>query len=135
MGSPTGHFNHCAFLSSLGSMTEKLPLQMTRHSRILLIVGYFFLHMSGVRKYMYRAFLKDSTSTWHNQDSNPGPPDPEASRPQRHISLRIDSQRGSHSSQFTGNSWRVPAAHMVNIEYKLGSQIGYPLPPLGARAG
>ena len=27
---------------------------------------------------MLRAFPKDSTSTWHNQDSNPGPPDPEA---------------------------------------------------------
>ena len=26
---------------------------------------------------MQRAFPKDSTSTWHNQDSNPGPPDSE----------------------------------------------------------
>ena len=27
---------------------------------------------------MSRAFAKDSMSTWYNQDSNPGPPDPEA---------------------------------------------------------
>ena len=25
---------------------------------------------------MKRAFSKDSTSTWNNHDSNPGPPDP-----------------------------------------------------------
>ena len=27
---------------------------------------------------MQKAFPKDSTSTWHNQDSNPGPSDPAA---------------------------------------------------------
>ena len=36
MGSPTGHSSHVGFLNSLGSITEELPIQMTRHSTILL---------------------------------------------------------------------------------------------------
>ena len=51
---------------------------MRCHSGIMLIVCYSFLHMSGVRKCMLRAFHKDSTPTQHSQDSNPNTPDPEA---------------------------------------------------------
>ena len=42
IGSPTGHSNHCTFLISLGSITEELPLQMTRLSGVLSIVGFLF---------------------------------------------------------------------------------------------
>ena len=35
MVSPIGHPNHCIFLNSLRSITDELPLQMTRHSRLL----------------------------------------------------------------------------------------------------
>ena len=45
---------------------------MMRHSRIL---PTRFTHEWGKHVKTYkRAFPKDSTSTWHNQDSNKGPP-------------------------------------------------------------
>ena len=47
MGSPTGHSNHGAFLNSLESITEKLPIQMTRHTTILPTVVYSFYTWVG----------------------------------------------------------------------------------------
>ena len=51
-----------------------------------------------------RAFPKDSTSTWHNQDSNPGPPDPKAKcLPLDHDATRFVGSPTSKSDKVTEN--------------------------------
>ena len=77
MGSPTGHSHTVPFSTPWGALQRsrhykwRLTLD-TAYSRVLVYTWV------GWGKCMLRAFLRDSTSTWHNQDSNPGPSDPEA---------------------------------------------------------
>ena len=60
---------------------------MTRNSSILPQSGIRFTHEWGEEMHV-KSLSQDSTSTWHSQDSNPGPSDPEAKCLHRAVSLK-----------------------------------------------